>query len=168
MRHLVLAAMLALIVLPTTAHAKRHSHRHSSHIRTRSVVDANGNYATVTTALGLKATVIASAREAFQGFINDVEAGGSFIRDLGCKSSGHMPGSKHHWGGACDFEQARRNVTSKVMYAVTDIARKWGLVDGCTWQKQRGERYTGPDCGHIEVPGSNIARRNPNYKVAGR
>ena len=37
------------------------------------------------------------------------------------------------------------------MYHVSDIAHKFGLTDGCEWGRNRGERYTGPDCGHIEI-----------------
>lgn len=158
------------------SHSKRSKkHRHDD-------MDANGNalYATITTAKGLTATVIATAKEKFQGFINDVEKDfvnpeppfnvikGNRITGIACKSSGHMPGSKHHWGGACDIgNQLRRNVVlDKFMYHVTEIAHKWGLTDGCTWGRQRRERFTGPDCGHIEVPGSNSRYANQTYRMA--
>src|SRR5512139_879715 len=109
-------------------------------------------YAKVHTSTGLTATVIASAKDKFQGFIDAVEAAGYKIGDMGCKSWGHMRNSKHHWGGACDFDQKRRSVTAKFMYNVTSIAHRFGLTDGCTWHPK--------DCGHIEVPGPNSPHRN--------
>lgn len=146
-------------------------YRHSRYSRRRGarhhreVADANGNatYAKVHTSTGLTATVIASAKDKFQGFINKVEEAGHKITDIGCKSRGHQSDSKHHWGGACDIMQRSRNVTAAFMYHVTTIARQFGLVDGCTFKDRRG-----PDCGHIEVPGPNVARRNESYRMAAR
>lgn len=109
-------------------------------------------FAKVRTSSGQVAIVIASARDKFQGFIDAVEAAGYKIKDIGCKSWGHMRNSKHHWGGACDFDQKRRSVTAKFMYHVTEIAKRFGLTDGCTWHPA--------DCGHIEVPGPNSPHRN--------
>ncbi len=165
------ALFLSVLQSPVEA-KKRHRHHHAK-------VDANGNrlFALVRTASGETAEVIASARAQFQGFINAIEQDrrepetgvlerGNRISDIGCRSRGHMPGSKHHWGGACDFSQRRRNVTQSFMYRVSAIAARFGLVDGCEWSRKRGERYTGPDCGHIEVPGPNIARRNESYRMA--
>lgn len=154
-----------------------HHKKYAKHNKRRGkpeVADANGNkiYATIHTAIGLTSTVITSAKDKFQGFINDLERDhrdpetgtltkGNRITDIGCKSSGHMRNSKHHWGGACDFAQVRRNVTrDKFMYHVTELAVRWGLVDGCTW----GHR----DCGHIEVPGSNTRYSNSTYRMATR
>jgi hypothetical protein len=164
-----IAAFLLAIALATPAEAK---HRHKRHHRQ---IDPNGNYLTVRTALGLTSKVIASAADKFQGFIDALEIDhiepetgeltkGNRITDIGCLSSGHMRNSKHHWGGACDFMQERRNVTASFMYHVTHIAQRFGLTDGCIWSG-RG-RYGGPDCGHIEVPGPNVASRNPTYRMA--
>jgi hypothetical protein len=71
-----------------------------------------------------------------------------------------MPGSKHHWGGACDFDQRARSATVRVMYHVAALAHRFGLTDGCTWRN--------PDCGHIEVPtgGSFYARRRHGWREA--
>lgn len=169
----MLVAIAILFLIPSVAQAKHHRHyrHHSHHYQHHQHYDANGNsaYAKVHTIRGLTATVAASAREKFQGFIDAVEAlpelgvgyfvdavkvRGNEITDIGCLSSGHMPGSKHHTGRACDFGQLRRNVTTdKFMYHVASIAHEHGLIDGCEWGRKRGERYTGPDCGHIEVPG---------------
>lgn len=158
MKRLVTLTLLVSLSLPTGAIARVHHYRHhhhwSRHYAYKERVDANGNpaLAIVHTANGLTSKVIASARDKFQGFINAIEAAGYKIKDFGCYSSGHMPGSKHHWGGACDFDQRRRNVTAQFMYHVTAIAHQFGLVDGCEWHYR--------DCGHIEVPGSNSVRLN--------
>lgn len=171
------AATFAAAIYLMTGFAQAHGnykhrvHRHHNHImygeehqrkaKPKKDVDANGNklYAVVHIANGQTSLVIASAKEKFQGFIDEVEAAGYKIADFGCKSSGHMRNSKHHWGGACDFDQDKRNVTAKFMYHVTQIAHKFGLTDGCTWN--------GPDCGHIEVPGPNSPYRNAFYKGSG-
>jgi hypothetical protein len=149
-------------------------------------VDANGNrsgYAKVHIANGDTATVIASAADRFQAFIDEVEADqipdvgagyfvetvkikGNRIGEIGCLSSGHMRHSKHHWGGACDFSQLSRDrTTDKFMYHVTAIAHKHGLTDGCEWDNR--------DCGHIEVPGPNrltrtASARHHHRRYAGR
>jgi hypothetical protein len=164
--------------LSAKSHVRRHASRRGSRriARThhRHIADANGNsaFATLHTAAGLTAKVAASAANQFQGFIDAVEADiipdmgvgnfvetitikGNRISDLGCLArGGHMPHSKHYRGLACDFGQLKRNVsTDKFMYHVTEIAHEHGLTDGCEWGRRRGERFTGPDCGHIEVPG---------------
>ena len=160
-----LAVATALTILASCAigakaeaRTRHHHHRHHHHHN----VDANGNvaslFATVHTATGLTARVIASARDKFQGFIEALESDGHKISDIGCLSRGHMRNSKHHWGGACDIDQTDRNRTSGFMYHVTAIAHRFGLVDGCEWSDR--------DCGHIEVPGPNTAYRNPSYRMA--
>lgn len=169
------------------ATSHRHSYRHHgkrSRYAKRSRKRERGidpdSLATVTTAVGLTTRVIASAKEQFQGFIRDVEKDwrepetgeltkGNRITDIGCyEPRGHMRQSKHHWGGACDFMQTARDKTAAFMRHVTAIADKWGLTDGCTWSG-RG-RYGGPDCGHIEVKGSNNRYANRYYatRFAGR
>lgn len=168
MKRLVTLTLAASILLTFGAIARAHTRHHTKHhykhhySKTYSAkrhaykekIDANGNpaLAIVRTTNGLTSKVVASARDKFQGFIDAIEAAGYRIRDFGCYSSGHMPGSKHHWGGACDFDQKRRNVTAKFMYHVTTIAHQFGLVDGCEWHYR--------DCGHIEVPGANSVRVN--------
>lgn len=125
-------------------------HRHGVSRVSRKPLDL----AVIKTANGLTAKVAASAREKFQGFIDKVESLGNRISAIGCYvPRGHMPGSKHYRGLACDFAQVKRNVTKdKFMYSVADVAKDFGLTDGCTWG-WTGGRYDGPDCGHIEVPG---------------
>jgi hypothetical protein len=156
------------------------THRHE-----RARADANGNaaYATVHTASGLTAKVAASAQSRFQRFIDIVEADsfqdmgvgyfvdaktipGNRISDLGCLAhGGHMPLSKHYRGLACDFGQIKRNITTdKFMYHVSDIAHEVGLTDGCEWGRRRGERYTGADCGHLEVPGPTRVTRTASAR----
>ena len=137
----------AWISAKPTVHPRRHAERHprkyqkvSRRHAQRSV--AHGGLVPVHVQ-GHTSLVTASAHHAFQGFLNDVSRLGK-IQSLGCYSSGgHMPGSKHHWGGACDINQVARSVTSGFMRHVTAIAHRHGLTDGCTWRH--------PDCGHIEV-----------------
>lgn len=152
-------------------------------------IDANGNaaLAEIHTAAGLTAKVASYVREKFQAFIDAVEADtvpdtgagyfvdattikGNRITDIGCfDTHGHMPHSKHYRGLACDIGQIRRNVTTdKFMYHVASIAHRLGLTDGCEWARKRGERYTGPDCGHIEVPATQIAAAKPHRQYASR
>jgi hypothetical protein len=150
-------------------HARvRHHHSHHAHHHRRGPsIDASGNLAlaTVVTADGLTAKVAAPVQEKFQQLIKLVEADtvyperpdlderGNRIKDIGCYTrGGHMPGSKHYRGLACDFDQTKRNVTSAFMYHVTPLAKLVGLTDGATWPRLTHERYTGPDAGHIEVP----------------
>lgn len=152
-----LTVISTVVALTAPAQAHTHHRHHYRHHPTH--LDPNGNsaYALIHTATGKTARVIASARDKFQGFINALEAEGAKIRDVGCLSSGHMPGSKHHWGGACDFDQRARNRTAGYMYHVTALAHRFGLTDGCEWHYR--------DCGHIEVPGTNSPRHN-QYAVA--
>lgn len=106
--------------------------------------------------------VAAQYAERFVGFINALVESGYKPRAIGCYArSGHMRGSKHYWGGACDIDQKRRNVTAKMMYTVSALAAQYNLKDGCTWKRT-------PDCGHVEVPGptstfSAYSKRRAHY-----
>lgn len=102
---------------------------------------------------GLHMRVSSQYASRFQAFFCDLTSMGHKFRDVTCQAWGHMPGSKHHDGRACDVDQLSRSVTqAKVMYHVSALAQKHGLIDGCTW----GNR----DCGHIEAPGPNNGRRH--------
>lgn len=82
-----------------------------------------------------------------QGFIADVVARG-FTGRVHCHArGGHVRGSLHYSGDACDFAQRGWNKTVAVMYRVSDLATKWGLRDGCSFR----------DCGHIDS-GARLAR----------
>jgi hypothetical protein len=118
------------------------------------VVDANGNRATrreagVADARGYchretaAGTIIIACRLAdrMTGFIGDVVARG-FKGRVKCfsTSASHVPHSLHFIAEACDFAQRGWGKTVAPMYRVADLARKWGLRDGCTFR----------DCGHID------------------
>lgn len=152
-----------------TAHDRRRLGGATALVRHPHSVDANGNragFAKVHIANGGSATVAAKFQEQFQAFIDEVESPpdlgvgmfvdaqqGNRIGEIGCLSRGHMRHSKHHWGGACDFSQLRRSVTTdKFMYHVANIAHRHGLTDGCEWSNK--------DCGHIEVPTGNYSGRH--------
>ena len=76
----------------------------------------------------------------FQGFFQDLVDKVYRPRYVGCYArGGHMPNSMHYTGEACDVDQKARNRTAGPMYHVSEIARKWGLTDGCSFR----------DCGHI-------------------
>ena len=99
---------------------------------------------TVATAAGEAITVSASFAPKILGFISDLVDAGYVPKDIGCYArGGHMRGSRHYSGNACDFDQLARNKTAKAMYHVGLIAAKWGVRDGCAF---RGS----PDCGHID------------------
>lgn len=91
----------------------------------------------------------------FVGFINALPY---IPRHIGCYAAGgHVTYSWHHVGGACDIDQARRNVTSHAMYHVHALARHWGLRDGCTFH----------DCGHVDVGYvAHVATRDRLSRVA--
>lgn len=119
---------------------------------------------------GQTITVASSFAERFVGFFQDLFFREHKLPEIGCYApTGHMRNSLHHWGGACDVGQSRRNVAWRPMYAVTDLAHKWGLTDGATW---RGN----PDAGHVEVNRAQayvpavvaliLARRPRTYQVA--
>lgn len=100
--------------------------------------------------------VAAAYADRFVGFINALVAAGYKPKDIGCFSPhGHMPHSKHHWGGACDIDQRSRNVTAKFMYHVTELAHQFKLTDGCEWHNR--------DCGHVEVPSEYAVHRRKHY-----
>lgn len=75
-----------------------------------------------------------------QGFVGDVVARGFKGRVHCYARSGHIRHSLHYRGEACDFAQRGWNRTVHVMYRAGDLARKWGLRDGCSFR----------DCGHID------------------
>lgn len=105
----------------------------------------------------LRLRVASEAAHKFQAFFCALKREGHHIIKAGtaCQAYGHMKGSKHDWGGACDIMQRARSKTVRFMYHVTKLAKSLDLVDGCTWHHR--------DCGHIEVPGSNRIARARHY-----
>jgi len=87
-------------------------------------------------------TVASDIAGPMRDLIADLVAHG-FRGPITCQASGHMPGSLHHTGEACDFAQLRRNVVAPgaaVMYHASDIIAAHGLRDGCSFN----------DCGHVD------------------
>lgn len=105
--------------------------------------------------------VIAWAKARFEGFFAEAAKEGYPSGDMrgACYSpGGHQWNSKHHWGGACDgWGQYTRNKMHRrhmPSWLETKLAHKHGLESGCEWHRDR----RGPDCGHIQVPGSTGAQ----------
>lgn len=164
MKHALAISIGLLLCGPTVASAKyHHPQRHHRNHRHHSAVARPGASAikTVDTEAG-PIRVAAAYAERFVGFINALVADGYKPKEIGCFAArGHMPHSKHHWGGACDIDQRSRNKTAARMYHVTELAHQFKLTDGCEWRN--------PDCGHVEVPGgTRVAHhRRRHYAKAG-
>lgn len=135
-------------------------HRHHLRHRRRRVYDHNltyvpGGLVTVNTAAGIKITVAQSLAPRFIGFTKELVDDGYKPHSISCWApvGTHVPNSNHYHGGACDYDQTGWNRTARFMYHVGDIAKRWGLRDGCTFRR--------PDCGHID-DGQNIGWKHPN------
>lgn len=82
----------------------------------------------------------------FKALIDDFAAAGYIPRNIGCyAATGHVPGSWHHVGAACDFNQHGWGLTDPFMYtAIADsLIRKHGFTNGCQFH----------DCGHVGIDG---------------
>jgi hypothetical protein len=114
----------------------------------RAEAAASGQYCRVETAAG-EITVACWMKDKMAGFIGDVVARG-FKGRVHCfsLSHSHVAGSLHFIAEACDFAQRGWGKTVAVMYHVGDLARKWGLRDGCSFR----------DCGHIDSGRTSVAR----------
>lgn len=159
----------ALIVYPHgfegtwIAHSPRrktHGARRHAHLEVPQAASPNRGtgslyLVTIQTAAG-PITVNRGIADRMAGFINDAVARG-FKGPVACYSPiGHMYNSTHHSGGGCDFAQSRKNATHRVMYRVADLAKKWQLVDGCSFR----------DCGHID--GGRSYNAPPAYSRGAR
>jgi hypothetical protein len=143
-----------ILPAPQIATRARHDHLRLRHIaKLRSVrpprrthlLDANGNPAlvTVSTLAGIDITVAPRMVSRIQGFVADLSLVKGYVpRRLKCYSwaPSHVANSLHHTGEACDFDQSGWGHTARAMYHVRDLAKKWGLRDGCSFG----------DCGHID------------------
>lgn len=143
MKTILLALVLTLATATAfaPADAKRHSTRHPFGHHP----EICANCELVPTAAGIRIVCDRRWCAAFQAFIRDLIDQGYKPREIVCYSRGHMHGSNHDGGGACDFDQRGRNRTAHAMYRVTAIAKRHGLHDGCLFRHR-------PDCGHIEGP----------------
>lgn len=170
MKHIALAASIALISTPAFAHHHRYHRHHAHHARAyhsfaeglgHGLAHMLGSIKTAQTEAG-PIRVAAAYADRFVGFINALVDSGYKPHEIGCFSPhGHMLHSKHHWGGACDIDQRSRNRTSARMYHITELAHRFHLTDGCEWRN--------PDCGHVEVPSGTIIahHRRSHYAKAG-
>ena len=85
-------------------------------------------------------TIAASFQHKIVPFIADVVARGFRGRVHCFARGGHVRGSLHYSGNACDFAQTGWGKTRAPMYHVSDLTSKYGLRDGCSFR----------DCGHID------------------
>jgi hypothetical protein len=137
--------------VPSGDRIARRRHHPEPPVRRR-LVDPNGSpIVRVTTAAGIEISVAASFAPKMQAFIADLVASGYKPRRIHCHArSGHVHGSLHYRGEACDFDQTGWNKTARAMYRVRAIAARHGLRDGCSFR----------DCGHIDSGGPlHVARR---------
>jgi hypothetical protein len=112
-----------------------HHYRHYATAPSHSLV-------TVETAAGIPITVSPRIAPKMQSFIQALVARGYHPRHISCFAThGHVRGSLHYRGEACDFDQGGWGRTASIMYHVTSIAAQFGLRDGCTFH----------DCGHIDL-----------------
>jgi hypothetical protein len=140
-RHHHLAQGSLRRALPSAWNERRHQEgREASGYRSSGVV-------TVSTAAG-PITVASDAADKFVNLTNDLVAHG-FHGSVNCLASGHMPGSLHHTGHACDFAQTARNRTVSLMYHAQAIIAAHGLRDGCSFG----------DCGHVDTGAPLEGRR---------
>jgi hypothetical protein len=148
---------------------QRRHHRHAEARKPRKskkkVVDANGspglpwNMVRVRTVQGFYLTVHPAYAHKFLKLFEILEQNHVKVpKDLvGCYSRrGHVPGSNHYIGAACDI-QTGWNRTIPALYHAGKWIRQAGLYDGCDFG----------DCGHIEgIKGTHNAKRVPNLYAA--
>lgn len=131
----MLTAVIATLVIGASADARTHKHR-------RGAVDASGNAATCTVhsrKTGASARVGCSHVSAFQGYLDDLEAGGATIYFVGGIRRGRCwSGGMHPCGKAIDVCQlSRGRVAAKChlpgRQAIAAIAARHGLFEGGQW-----------------------------------
>lgn len=147
-RYLCAPAATAKKHARVTHHRTRHRHV-AKHRRAMPSFDANGNgIISVPTAANITIRVAPSFAPKIVPFIRDVVASGYHPRQIHCYArGGHVRGSLHYRGEACDFDQRGWGLTARAMYHVRAIAARYGLRDGCSFR----------DCGHIDS-GALLAR----------
>ena len=131
-------------------------------------VDASGNpghgLVTVATAAGIDITLSEKMAPKMQAFIADLMEIGYKPKQIHCFARrGHVRGSRHYTGNACDFDQRGWGKTANMMYHVSVLAKLHDLRDGGSFR----------DWGHIDdgLPLSRprYARHNrPNVILAAR
>ena len=108
-------------------------------------VDASGNpghgLVTVATAAGIDITLSEKMAPKMQAFIADLMEIGYKPKQIYCFARrGHVRGSRHYSGNACDFDQRGWGKTAKMMYHVSVLAKLHDLRDGGSFR----------DWGHID------------------
>ena len=108
-------------------------------------VDASGNpghgLVTVATAAGIDITLSEKMAPKMQAFIADLMEIGYKPKQIHCFARrGHVRGSRHYTGNACDFDQRGWGKTAKMMYHVSVLAKLHDLRDGGSFR----------DWGHID------------------
>jgi len=98
-------------------------------------LDANGNpgrgLMTVATAAGINITVSKEMAPKMQAFIADLMEIGYRPKHIDCFArGGHVRGSRHYSGNACDFDQRGWGKTAQMMHYVGVLAKIHGLRDG--------------------------------------
>jgi hypothetical protein len=138
----------------------------------------SGNLAKITTESG-KSTWVAEEHAAkFQGFINDLQATGYKINDLGgynYRANVNNPNylSFHGLGAAIDINPAQNpNGTNKtdMPKETADLARKWGLGWGMSFQDPMHFSAAKFEGGSADIPRQKYSANSPfdiNYKETG-
>jgi len=108
-------------------------------------VDASGNLGhglvTVATAAGIDITLSEKMAPKMQAFIADLMEIGYKPKQIHCFARrGHVRGSRHYTGNACDFDQRGWGKTANMMYHVSVLAKVHDLRDGGSFR----------DWGHID------------------
>ena len=129
-------------------HPRRIKHQHKPRRQASAPARHGGGFVTVATAAGIKITVNASFAPKITAFIADLVESGYRPKSIHCAASrGHVHGSRHYSGAACDFDQRGWGKTAPAMYHVAALAKKHGLRDGGSFR----------DWGHID-DGQRLSR----------
>lgn len=125
------------------------------------VMPAHARLVTVSTAAGIDITVSETFAPHIVAFIADLVATGYRPRQIRCYARyGHVHGSRHYSGNACDIDQRAYGKTAARMYHVTALAKQHGLRDGGAFR----------DWGHIDDGRqlTRVAHANRPGNVSGR
>lgn len=148
-------AVCLAVAAQKTKPAERHRKRVAAH-RKAAPIDANGNgIVTVETAAGIPIRVAADFAEPIKAVIADLVARGIKPKQIHCLAhGGHVAGSRHYSGHACDFDFYRgcMGCSAKWTRHIGDIVARHGLRNGCSFG----------DCGHID-DGRQLARRHRHH-----
>jgi hypothetical protein len=128
---------------------RRHVRKHKTAKRSsHQTITPRSGLITVSTAAGIKITVNPSFAPKITAFIADLVDQGYTPKRIHCHAShGHVRGSRHYSGAACDIDQTGWGKTAPKMYHVAALAKKHGLRDGGSFR----------DWGHID-DGQQLSR----------